>query len=260
MFTSFWLLIILVPLVFQVKYIPTMLSISKEMALLLRLRHFGWGIISIIGVLSITILLMGLFPTLRWGWLINLTGTNQVAPEGYVASWHAVTVLGMTSLGILFVMLLLPFFAYSEEIIFRRPFLESSWWVVVLSCLGFGLAHLVMGIPIAAAIALSFPGGIFYIVAKRKYDAVKAKEQSKFRSMIRDVMESHDSTGSDNRRKVLIPEKSEDYPTVLSMVAEDEAVKESTAAHAAHNLMLMSILLLSMLVNLVYNLMLLTSS
>lgn len=293
MFTSFWLLIALVSLAFQARYLPGLFRRSWRIFRFLRPIHFLWGTVSVIGVMVTVVLLMVLFPPLRWGWLINLTGGNTILTDSVSQpTWTSAAIMGATSLGLIALMLLLPVFAESEEEMFRRKIINAPWWKVVVSCVGFGLAHLIMGIPIAAALGLSVPGFVFYAVAQREYNrthhkkitdiertkddfAAGEEERSMMTTRLKKELDdlllfSYEPSWSEYMENSIVNPPKDDEELVERWYAKktkaahdgavNDAVLRSTLVHAAHNLIVMSILLFGFLSSFVMTVMALTSA
>lgn len=65
--------------------------------------------------------------------------------------------------------LLLPWLAFVEEELFRAGLETASWPKVVLASLGFGLLHLVMLVPLAAAVAIGVAGFGYALVYRRAH-------------------------------------------------------------------------------------------
>jgi hypothetical protein len=65
--------------------------------------------------------------------------------------------------------LLLPWLAFVEEEVFRAGLEDAGPGRVVLASLVFGLAHLVMLVPIGAALAIGVAGGAYAVAYRRAY-------------------------------------------------------------------------------------------
>lgn len=75
-------------------------------------------------------------------------------------------------------MVAVPFWAQAEEKMFRQG--VHSWKGMIINSIKFGLVHLIMGIPIYIALALSVPGFLFACRYKYAYD----KHFKRFRNEI----------------------------------------------------------------------------
>lgn len=111
-------------------------------------------------VLGVATLLMAV-PGLSWGWWSAIGGVGNPVSGG--TEEVAGTPLEWL-LPLLFLALLLPsvpLFAHREEEIFRQGAERWSWPRRVAMALAFGLAHALIGIPIAVALALAVGGAWF---------------------------------------------------------------------------------------------------
>lgn len=180
-------------------------------------------------ILTITVIatLCIYIPFLRWGWLnlfISGGGNILIAPvvEGSESSSMLVRILPP----IFFVALLvaLPFIAHCEEEIFRRGYHE--WGEIARQSVKFGLVHILVGIPLAAGIALIIPGFFFawkYRTALSQqldldYYKIVAR---RYRSMFKG-----------------------DIKIEFDDVSEDEAVMVSTTYHTFYNSLVVLLILI----------------
>src|SRR5436305_4041741 len=123
-------------------------------------RHFLFAPLALFGVLFVADALYTI-PLLRFGWLTAIGGTGNIVTGGTTRT--AGTALEWL-VPLVFLALLapaLPLFAEREELIFRRGAERWSFWRRAWQGLKFGLVHLIMGIPIAVALALSVGGWYF---------------------------------------------------------------------------------------------------
>ncbi len=138
-------------------------------------RRFVWEVwsgfrplmlIEILVVLAATVtvavLLDGIGAPFSWGWYKLLTGHSgnvgvtpilDVGRSGYVLLWAAA--IGVFCL----LLVLMPFFAHSEEVDFRKG--RETWKRILPTSLKFGLWHMWVGVPLSVGIALSLPGLYF---------------------------------------------------------------------------------------------------
>lgn len=124
----------------------------------LRPRHFGKAFLTLIVCLAVALPLMQL-PILNWGWYKLLTGHG-----GSVLNTTAGTNWMDTATAVLIVVSLfvcLPRMVHEEERDFRARSDRQTIRQRVVKQTKFGLAHLIMGIPLAAAIGLIVVGHIF---------------------------------------------------------------------------------------------------
>lgn len=99
----------------------------------------------------------------------GLAWTGPAPPTG--TDW-ALLVGGSTFLGLL--ALLLPWLAFVEEEVFRAGLEVASWPRVVVASLGFGLLHLIMLVPLAAALAIGVAGFGYAVVYRRAHATHRA--------------------------------------------------------------------------------------
>jgi hypothetical protein len=134
----------------------------------LRPRHFLRAPLVLAAVLAVAAALLQV-PGLSFGWWSALGGTGNVVlgstdrTSGTVLVWLVPA---------FFLVLLIPalgLFAEREEIMFRAGAETWSTGRRVLTGLKFGLIHLIMGIPIGAALALSVGGWYFTWAYLRGY-------------------------------------------------------------------------------------------
>jgi hypothetical protein len=136
----------------------------------IRWRHIWPVPLVLAGVLIVAIPLFQI-PLLRWGWWSSIGGDgNPVfgssrATSGTMWEWLIPAVF------LTLVLAALPLFAFAEERMFRRGAEQWSTRRRVLKVLQFGLIHAVIGVPIAAAIALSVGGAYFMRVYLRSFSA-----------------------------------------------------------------------------------------
>jgi len=134
----------------------------------LRVHHFLMAL-PVLGLVVVAAGLLLSVPGLNWGWWTALGGTGKV-----IVGTNSKSSLGFVQwlAPVLFVTLLiplLPLFAEREEHMFREG--AEGWSTArrVRRAVEFGLVHLVMGIPIGVALALSIGGGYFTWAYMRGY-------------------------------------------------------------------------------------------
>lgn len=132
----------------------------------LRPRHFLRAFVALVLVVLATALLLMPKSALRWGWWSAIGGSGNVI-LGQTANSVNSAASTLISIGIVvLVMSILSQAAFNEEIIFRygdehRPFYKRLRRSIV-----FGLEHMIMGIPLGTALALTF-GGLSFSAAYR---------------------------------------------------------------------------------------------
>ncbi len=126
----------------------------------LRMRHFGKAFVAISCTVSTIALLLIPNTPLRWGWwrLMGGQGNVVLGATTETITWHT-GLIGLLFVGM--VLAQLPCFVLSEERDFRRGDESRTTTQRVRSSLRFGLWHMIMGIPIGAALGLSVAGMMF---------------------------------------------------------------------------------------------------
>ena len=149
----------------------------------IRPRHVLGGLALLAGVGSVAGVLVALVPgmDLGLGRLVGLTSNAVFAPleEGLAHAGPAPETgpdwplaLGATAF-LLPLLLLLPWLAFVEEEIFRAGLEDARLGRVAAASLVFGLVHLVMLVPIGAALAIGVAGGFYAGVYRRGHAAAR---------------------------------------------------------------------------------------
>lgn len=150
----------------------------------IRPRHVLGSLVLLAAVLGVALGLMELLPitSVGLGSFIGLTGNAIFAPVeeaaargGAVTGPQAETAMHLANAGIMtFLVLMLamfPWLAYVEERVFREGLERAGPVRRYVAALRFGLAHLVMLVPVAAALAISVAGlwyGRVYLAGYRR--------------------------------------------------------------------------------------------
>lgn len=127
------------------------------------------AVVSLTTCLSVCLLLLAYGPAwLGWGWWSALGGKGnvnlgQTGNEGLL--WSLTGWLIPAGLAAV-----VPLLARQEEVLFRYGTETSTGLQTLTRSLGFGLIHLIAGIPFAAALALTVPGLVFATVYRRAFD------------------------------------------------------------------------------------------
>lgn len=172
-------------------------------------------------------------PVLEWGWWSTIGGEGSIA----TGQTEAAGTSALASIAPLMLMLLLmlgiPLLAHVEEVMFRSGLLAQTALRRGIGNVGFGLVHLVMGVPIGVALALSIGGWFFSREAMSAQRALEAKgtderlgDSSKARLRTRH--------GDDVRRAFTRPS-----------LAEEQALYSSAALHAVYNWLAVTLLSLA---------------
>lgn len=143
----------------------------------IRPRHVAGSIALLAVVLTVAWALLTYVPPARFGLgsLIGVTGNVVFAPVEEVGARTggaagADTVV-LVAAGLFFAVLLalFPFLAYAEERTFRMGLEDATPAQEAWSALRFGLAHLVMLVPVGAALAIGVAGWVYGRVYRRAH-------------------------------------------------------------------------------------------
>ncbi len=143
-------------------------------------RGFGVSMfLEALGVFVLTIVIalqLMHIPLLKYGWanLIFTDGGNVIlAPILDASTSPSIAMQFLPVLFLLALIFVLPFLSKTEEDCFRRG--HNAWGAIAKQSVKFGLVHLIVGIPLAAGLALSIPGFWLGYRYKRAFEQ-KAKE------------------------------------------------------------------------------------
>jgi membrane protease YdiL (CAAX protease family) len=100
-------------------------------------------------------------------------GTGRPGPLGTQPS-----TVGVTAAFLLFLLVLFPWLAYTEERVFREGLETASTARQAWAALKFGLVHLLMLIPVAAALAIAVAGFVYGRVYRRAYRRSSARTET----------------------------------------------------------------------------------
>lgn len=130
--------------------------------------------VQVFGIIMLTIaaaIVLWEVPGLKWGW-INLFfsggGNMFIAPITEGSQSTHVSIQLMVPLFFFALMLVLPFLARSEERSFRKGY--DEWGPIIKQSVKFGLVHCLVGVPLAAGIALIISGFFYGYKYKRAFD------------------------------------------------------------------------------------------
>lgn len=200
----------------------------------IRPRHLLLAPLAIVCVIGVAYPLSSL-PILEWGWWSALGGQGSIV-SGQTDETSAggaaiiVPVIMMTLLG-----LGVPLLAHSEEETFRSGLLSMSAKERGLGNLKFGLVHLVMGIPIGVALALSLAGWFFSREAmrvQRRLDAEGLDAQHQARLL--------DAARAQYGEGVRVE-------TNGPSLAEEQSLYSSAALHAVYNWLIVGLVLTTLI-------------
>jgi hypothetical protein len=146
-----------------------------------RPRHVAGALALLVLVGGVATALLTLVPAtgLGLGHLVGLTGNAIFAPlEAGMARTGPPTASGPdwvlaagTTVFLGLLAALLPWLAFVEEEVFRAGLEGASVGRVATASLTFGLAHLLMLVPLAAALAIGVAGGVYATVYRRAFTA-----------------------------------------------------------------------------------------
>ena len=134
----------------------------------LRLHHFLLAPVVLTGVVIAFSLLLQI-PGMSIGWWTLIGGTGNIVTGGTSRTNGTPLEWIVPALFLLLLAPALPLFAETEELMFRKG--AESWDLRRRLWMGlkFGLVHLIMGIPIGVALALSLGGWYFQWAYLRAY-------------------------------------------------------------------------------------------
>ena len=148
----------------------------------IRPRHLVGSAVLVAAVLAVAIALMRLIPITQYGLgsLIGLTGNAVFAPVEEAAvrgaavadeasTWVPQLITAGTVAFMAALLTLFPWLAYVEEQVFREGLETASPLRRAWTALRFGLTHLVMLVPLGAALAISVAGLWYGHVYVRAY-------------------------------------------------------------------------------------------
>lgn len=143
-----------------------------------RVRHFAKAVAVLALVLLAVAALLAPNTWLRWGWWEFLGGTGNVILGTTARRRQWVSHLVLPALILVPLLISLCLFALREERRFRRgdearPLGQRLWRALL-----FGLAHLVMGIPVGAALALGVGGFGFSQIYRKRWRESRSRLQS----------------------------------------------------------------------------------
>ncbi len=131
--------------------------------------------VQVFGILLLTIavtIALCEVPGMKYGW-INLFfgggGNMLIKPITDGSQSTSASIRLMVPLFFFALMLVLPFLARSEERSFRKGY--DEWGPIIKQSVKFGLVHCLVGVPLAAGIALIIPGFFFGCKYKRAFDS-----------------------------------------------------------------------------------------
>lgn len=135
----------------------------------LRLRHLALSLLSLFSMALAGAVLLLPNTLLRWGWWSALGGKGNVIFAQSASTAGSKTGVIFALVIIVLLSITLGHAALNEEIMFREGDEHRTLSERIKRSVVFGLAHLIMGIPIGAALALSSGGFVFSHAYVRQY-------------------------------------------------------------------------------------------
>ncbi len=195
----------------------------------IRPRHVLGSIALLAVVIGVAGTLLTYVPATRVGLgsLVGLSGNAVFAPVEQVAARDGGGVGGGVTLALTggFLVLLLtlfPWFAYAEERAFREGLERAGPGREVWTALRFGLAHLIMLVPVAAALAIGVAGFAYGRIYRRAYARAAARSPT-------------GAAGADGTPESSLAGAGGPAPPAHLRAARAEAVLASTVWHTTFN-------------------------
>lgn len=141
----------------------------------IRLRHVLGSAVLLVVVVGVALTLLSSVPVTRFGLgeLVGVTGNALFAPVEEVAArgGESGEALGLAVTGVFLagLLALFPWLAYVEERAFREGLELAGPGRELWTALRFGLAHMVMLVPLAAALAIAVAGLVYGRVYRHAY-------------------------------------------------------------------------------------------
>lgn len=145
---------------------------------------FGWSIwksikvemvLESLGVMILTIgigvLLVIYVPFMGMGWsnlFFEHGGNLLLAPIVDALQSTSFCIRLIVPLSLLIFLVVIPFMAYSEELIFRKGY--HQWPTIFWQSVKFGFVHMIVGVPLAAGVVLSGVGLFYAYKYKQAYE------------------------------------------------------------------------------------------
>lgn len=128
--------------------------------------------------LAIITVLYSLGGAMEWSWFAMLPGSDGQASNAGISG----TTMFPAPLGAAFLLVLvwfMPNLVHWEEAMFREGRTKVREWIP--ASIAFGFVHMLVGVPLAAAIGLIWPGIIFALVYKRSGEVIDLPDGRKER-------------------------------------------------------------------------------
>lgn len=125
-------------------------------------NDFAWSILCILAVIATAYALSMIHPLMSWSWWQYIGGGNGSVISGQTP--EAGRAILPSVIAVCFPVLILiniPAFAYIEERMFRKGAERRGRAANAMYAIWFGLVHMIMGVPLFAALAISVAGLFF---------------------------------------------------------------------------------------------------
>lgn len=238
----------------------------------IRLWMVGGAVLNIAIVLSVMLTLFHFVPLLRFGWWSALGGSGNVLlgqTESTISGGSKLALALALPIPVL-LCLLFPVLALGEEYGYRYGSENLSLGERVFRQIKFGMIHLVVGIPIAAGIALTFSGLYYERIYLHRW-RLHANEIAELRNRERPERLPYPATPSGPYDSAVWDEHMREFDTIsdanrqsiddwFDFIEErdrtirekaDDAVYVAASAHALSNLLIAAVLIIGLLLLLV---------
>ncbi|TDC57914.1 CPBP family intramembrane metalloprotease [Actinomadura sp. KC345] len=135
-------------------------KVAYKLLPLLRPRHILTGIASVVVTFTAIVAFMAPgWTILNWGWWSAVGGVGNMSLGQTQGTGTAGVVIGIAVLTA--VLVALPALAMVEELQYRAGAENQTTGKRIRRAVAFGFVHMIVGVPVAAALALSIAGGVF---------------------------------------------------------------------------------------------------
>lgn len=234
--------LVIVPLVLMKKH-QKVFDSFKQVMQGISLRHVLYGLLSVAGTCILIVLLLQIHVLQYGGYYFIQEALNNSTSSSSVESFDSTPLFSyqkifpLLTVAILFV--LIPYLAYSEEEMFREELYIAPLGKKIAGSFKFGMIHLVMFIPIAAGIALTFAGLVFLFAGQAYY---RKAYQARKKELLAVSQAHEEAVGGSNLSFTEGTIESLSYYYGIN-----EALMESARVHAVHNYIILTLLSLSII-------------
>lgn len=174
----------------------------------------------------------------------------RAAPQAPRTAQWGILLLATAFLG--FLAALLPWLAFVEEEVFRAGLEDAPARQELLTALRFGLVHLVMLVPLAAALAIAVAGGVYGRLYRCRYGRAGPAEQLPL-AVVRSYRPTRRALLAARRAAALAAPEPEGSVATLALPLRRQAaaVYESTVWHTTFNSLVVLLLWLAITLDVV---------